>query len=76
MNADRLDDWRNRTMRLQYQLNKAHEQAELKKKAERAREEAEKRRQEKQQKEQDATALARTRQAEVKAYQSRFDNML
>ncbi|MGP4714889.1 MULTISPECIES: MobA/MobL family protein [unclassified Psychrobacter] len=76
LNADRLDDWRNRTMRLQYQLNKAHEQAELKKKAERAREEAEKRRQEKQQKEQDATALARTRQAEVKAYQSRFDNML
>ena len=76
LNADRLDDWRTRTMALQYQLNKAHEQAETENKARREREEAEKRRQEKQQKEQDATALARTRQAEVKAYQSRFDNML
>ena len=76
LNADRLDDWRTRTMVLQYQLNKAHEQAETENKARREREEAETRRQEKQQKEQDATALARTRQAEVKAYQSRFDNML
>ncbi|MGE6362213.1 MobA/MobL family protein [Psychrobacter glacincola] len=76
LNADRLDDWRTRTMALKYQLNKAHEQAETENKARREREEAEKRRQEKQQKEQDATALARTRQAEVKAYQSRFDNLV
>src|SRR5690606_14676690 len=40
LNADRLEDWRNRTLALHHQINKAHEQAKLKKEAERIREEA------------------------------------
>ena len=76
LNADRLDDWRNRTMALQYQLNKANEQAKLKEEAERAREDAlTKRRLTLQQKREQVT-LKRQRINEIKAYRDRFDNLV
>lgn len=76
LNADRLEDWRNRTMALQYQLNKAHEQAKLKKEAERAREEALIRRRETLQQRRQQASLKRQRINETKAYRDRFDNLV
>lgn len=76
LNADRLDDWRNRTMALQYQLNKAHEQAKLKEEAERAREEALTRRRETLQQRRQQASLKRQRINETKAYRDRFDNLV
>ncbi|CAM3655930.1 MobA/MobL family protein [Psychrobacter glaciei] len=76
LNADRLEDWRSRTMALQYQLNKAHEQAKLKKEAERAREEALTRRRETLQQRRQQASLKRQRINETKAYRDRFDNLL
>ncbi len=76
LNADRLEDWRSRTMALQYQLNKAHEQAKLKKEAERAREEALIRRRETLQQRRQQASLKRQRINETKAYRDRFDNLV
>lgn len=76
LNADRLEDWRSRTMALQYQLNKAHEQAKLKKEAERAREEALIRRRETLKQRRQQASLKRQRINETKAYRDRFDNLV
>ncbi|MGP4965101.1 MobA/MobL family protein [Psychrobacter celer] len=76
LNADRLEDWRSRTMALQYQLNKAHEQAKLKKEAELAREEALIRRRETLQQRRQQASLKRQRINETKAYRDRFDNLV
>ncbi|WP_435980735.1 MobA/MobL family protein [Psychrobacter sp. DM4] len=76
LNADRLDDWRNRTMALQYQLNKAHEQAKLKEEAERAREDALTKRRLTLQKRREQVTLKRQRINETKAYRDRFDNLV
>lgn len=74
LSADRLDDWRNRTMALHHQLNKAHEQAKLKEEAERAREEALIRRRVTLQQRREQISLKRKRINETKAYRDRFDN--
>ena len=76
LNADRLDDWRNRTMVLHHQLNKAHEQAKLKEEAERAREEALIRRRVALQQRRQQASLKRQRINETKAYRDRFDNLV
>ncbi|WP_201538751.1 MobA/MobL family protein [Psychrobacter immobilis] len=76
LNADRLEDWRSRTMALQYQLNKAHEQANLKKEAERAREEALIRRRATLQQRRKQASLKRQQINETKAYRDRFDNLV
>ncbi len=76
LNADRLEDWRSRTMALQYQLNKAHEQAKLKKEAERAREEALIRRRATLQQRRKQASLKRQQINETKAYRDRFDNLV
>ncbi|WP_201578113.1 MobA/MobL family protein [Psychrobacter immobilis] len=76
LNADRLDDWRNRTMVLHHQLNKAHEQAKLKEEAERAREEALTRRRVALQQRRQQASLKRQRINETKAYRDRFDNLV
>ena len=76
LNADRLDDWRNRTMVLHHQLNKAHEQAKLKEEAERAREEALIRRRVALQQRRQQASLNRQRINETKAYRDRFDNLV
>lgn len=76
LNADRLDDWRNRTMALQYQLNKAHEQAKLKEEAERAREDALTKRRLTLQQRREQVTLKRQRINETKAYRDRFDNLV
>ena len=76
LNADRLEDWRNRTMVLHHQLNKAHEQAKLKEEAERAREEALIRRRVTLQQRREQVSLKRQRINETKAYQDRFDNLV
>ena len=76
LNADRLDDWRNRTMVLHHQLNKAHEQAKLKEEAERAREKALIRRRVALQQRRQQASLKRQRINETKAYRDRFDNLV
>jgi len=76
LNTDRLEDWRNRTMVLHHQLNKAHEQAKLKEEAERAREEALIRRRATLQQKRQQVSLKRQRINETKAYQDRFDNLV
>jgi hypothetical protein len=63
-------------MALQYQLNKAHEQAKLKEEAERAREEALIRRRVTLQQRREQVSLKRQRINETKAYQDRFDNLV
>lgn len=72
LNAVRLDDWRTRTMALHYQLNKAHEKAELEQKAKREQEAAEVKRQ----KEREQLALEQAQRAETVQYQDRFDHLV
>ena len=76
LNADRLEDWRNRTLALHHQLNKAHEQAKLKEEAERAREEASIRRRVTLQQRREQVSLKRQKINETKAYRDRFDNLV
>ena len=76
LNADRLEDWRNRTMALHQRLINDHEQALLKEEAERAREEALIRRRETLQQRRQQASLKRQRINETKAYRDRFDNLV
>lgn len=76
LNADRLEDWRNRTMALHQRLINDHEQAKLKKEAERAREEALIRRRETLKQRRQQASLKRQRINETKAYRDRFDNLV
>lgn len=76
LNADRLEDWRNRTMALHQRLINDHEQALLKEEAERAREEALIRRRATLQQRRQQASLKRQRINETKAYRNRFDNLL
>lgn len=75
LNADRLTEWRTRTMALHHQLLKAHTQAEREKKAKREREEEEKRRQAQLEKERQQAALEQVRVTETAQYQDRFDDL-
>ena len=76
LNADRLEDWRNRTMALHQRLINDHEQALLKEEAERAREEALIRRRETLKQRRQQASLKRQRINETKAYRDRFDNLV
>lgn len=76
LNADRLEDWHNRTMALHQRLINDHEQALLKEEAERAREEALIRRRATLQQRRQQASLKRQRINETKAYRNRFDNLL
>ena len=76
LNADRLEDWRNRTLALHHQFNKAHEQAKLKEEAARAREEASIRRRVTLQQRREQVSLKRQKINETKAYRDRFDNLV
>ncbi|ALF60928.1 MobA/MobL family protein [Psychrobacter urativorans] len=76
LNADRLTEWRTRTMALHQQLIKAHEQAEREKKAKRERAEEEKRRQAQLEKERQQAALEQARITETAQYRDRFDDLL
>lgn len=76
LNADRLEDWRNRMMALHQRLINDHEQALLKEEAERAREEALIRRRATLQQRRQQASLKRQRINETKAYRNRFDNLL
>lgn len=76
LNADRLEDWRNRTMSLHQRLINDHEQALLKEEAERAREEALIRRRETLKQRRQQASLKRQRINETKAYRDRFDNLV
>lgn len=76
LNADRLTEWRTRTMALHHQLIKAHEQVEREKKVKREREEEEKRRQAQLEKERQQAALEHARITETAQYRDRLDDLL